>query len=127
MVKRTPTKRRAPKKPLRGAIDGKPFTKENQPTPEQKKAGWEQWRRDRHLTQAVIKAMLGNDGVPTTGFNGYITALIKNAKKGNPKAIDTINKCLEDDIIKVAQTDTEGNDVVSITKVEIVRPITDGE
>jgi hypothetical protein len=115
------SKKRRPKNPFRGAVDGVPFSKENQPSSEAKKQGWEQWRKDRHLTQSIIKAMLGKDGVPTPTFNGYIQSLINNAKKGNPKAIETINKCLEDDIIKVAQTDPQGNAIPGIFKVEIVK------
>jgi hypothetical protein len=97
----TPKKR--PSKPFRGVIDGKSFTKDNQPSPALKKAGWEELRKQRLLTQSVIKEMIGPDGVPTDTFNGYIKALIKNANEGNPKAIDAINKCLEDDIMKIEQ------------------------
>ena len=101
---KTPIKRRqGPKKPLRGAIDGKPFTKDNQPTPEAKKAGWEQWRKERHLTQAIVKKMLGVDGKPTKTMAQFITKLVSNANKGNPKAIDVLTKSLEDqEAIKIA-------------------------
>ena len=121
MAKETPKKR--PTRPFKGVSDGVSFSKDNQPTPEQKSKGWEQWRKERHLTQSIIKAMIGDDGAPTQTFNDYIESLVKNAKAGNPKAIDAVNKCLEDEIIKVAQTDTEGNDVERVTKVEIVPPV----
>lgn len=104
LKKKTPNKR--PKKPFRGAKDGKPFTKENQPSPEAKKKGWEKWRKERHLTQEIIKQV----GEGTT-LKSYVKSLVVLAKKGNPKAIDAVNRCLEDDIIKIAQTDTEGNDI----------------
>jgi len=51
---------------------------------------------------------LGEDGKPNETFAGYLQSLIKNAQLGNPKAIDAVNKCLEDEIIKVAQTNTAG-------------------
>ncbi len=105
---KTPKKR--PAKPFRGVIDGKSFTKENQPTSEQKSKGWQEWRKERHLTQSIINMMVGEDGKPTKTFTGYMASLVKNAQKGNPKAIDAVNKCLEDEIIKVAQTNTAGED-----------------
>ncbi len=110
---------------LRGAVDGKPFTTTNQPTPEQKKFGWQELRKQRLLTQGIIKLMLNPDGTPTPTFDSYFDALVKNARAGNPKAIDAINKCLEDDIVKTAMVDTEGNDVdplAGIFKVQIVPP-----
>lgn len=116
----TPKKR--PVKPFKGVVDGKSFTKYNQPTPEQKKAGWEQWRKERHLTQTILKELLGEDGKPTMKLSEYVQSLFNNAKEGNPKAIDTINKCLEDDIVKVANVDTEGNPITGPFKVEIVKP-----
>jgi hypothetical protein len=110
MDKEIKTSKKRPKKPFKGAIDGIPFTAANQPTPEQKKAGWEQWRKERNLTQAVIKELIGEDG-NSDNFKEYIQSLIKNAKIGNPKAIDAVNKCLEDEIIKVAATNAAGEDV----------------
>ncbi len=44
--------------------------------------------------------MIADDGLPTDTFNGYITSLITNAKAGNAKAIETINRAIEDDILK---------------------------
>ncbi len=83
----------------------KPFTSEQQPSPEAKSEGWKKLRAQRLLTQAIIAHM-------TKGKNmeGYINSLYSNAKKGNPKAIETINKGIEEDIIKIATTDSEGND-----------------
>lgn len=103
-VIKTPLKRRpGPKKPLRGVIDGKSFTKDNQPTPEAKKAGWDQWRKDRLLTQAIVKKMLGVDGKPTKTMAQFINKLVSNANKGNPKAIDVLIKSIEDqEAIKIA-------------------------
>lgn len=126
MAKQKKTTGKLPAKPFTG-VEGNTFSKDNQPDPALKKAGWEEWRKQRNLTKSVIEAMVGKDGRPKKAFKEYITSLIDNAKGGNPKAIDAVNKCLEDDIIKVAQTDTAGNDVLHITKVEIVRPLTDGE
>lgn len=94
-----------------GPNDGVKFSSENQPSPEAKKAGWEQFRKERHLTQSIIKMMLGEDGTPNETFKGYLDSLVKNAQLGNPKAIDAVNKCLEDEIIKVAATNSAGEDV----------------
>ena len=55
--------------------------------------------------------MFGDDGTPKQTFNDYMDSLVKNAKLGNPKAIDTINKAIEDEVIKVAQTNSDGEDV----------------
>lgn len=109
---KTTTKRQPP-------ANGVKFSAENQPDPSAKSAGWQEWRKERHLTQSIIKALTGEN---KANFDEYITSLISNAKLGNPKAIDAVNKCLEDDIIKVAATDKDGNDVEPITKVEIVLP-----
>ena len=92
-------------------LKGVKFTSTYQPSPEAKKRGWEEFRKERHLTQNIIKMMIGENGVPNETFTGYLQSLVSNARLGNPKAIDTINKCLEDEIIKVAQTNTAGEDV----------------
>ena len=106
-VKKTPKKR--PSKPFRGAIDGKPFTKEMQPSPEAKSDGWKKLRAERLLTQGILAHM-------TKGKNmqEFINSLYTNAKKGNPKAIETIVKGIEEDVIKIASTDVEGNDKAAI-------------
>lgn len=105
-IKKTSKKR--PAKPFKGAVDGVPFSKENQPSPEAKSEGWKELRAKRLLTQQIIAEMTGEEG---KNLKAYVKSLIDNAKAGNSKAIETINKCLEDDIIKVAQTDSEGNDI----------------
>jgi len=99
------TKKRQP------PINGVKFSSENQPKASAKSAGWQEWRKERHLTQSIIKALTGENGLK---FDDYINSLITNAKNGNPKAIDAVNKCLEDEIIKVAQTNTAGEDVQPI-------------
>lgn len=99
-----------PKKPFTGK-EGVLLSKENQPAPEAKKAGWQELRKRRLLTQELIKMMLNEDGTPKHTFTDYMQSLVLNAKNGNPKAIDTINKAIEDEIIKVAQTNSEGEDV----------------
>ena len=45
--------------------------------------------------------LIGEDGEPNDTFKGYLLKLLENAKKGNPKAIDVISKCLEEEVIKV--------------------------
>lgn len=99
----TTEKRSEPHPPFTG-VEGKKFSSENQPTPEAKKAGWKQIREQRHLTQEIIKMMIGEDGKPTQTFKEYMAALVSNAKTGNPKAIDAINKCIEDEVTKIEQT-----------------------
>lgn len=79
----------------------KPFTSENQPTPEQKSNGWKEKRALRLLTQEILGFMTADENM-----KDYVISLYKNAKKGNPKAIETINKGIEDDIVKV---DVTGN------------------
>lgn len=90
---KTPQKR--PKKPFAGAKDGRPFTKENQPSPEAKKEGWKEWRERRMLTQIIAKKMAEG-----TTLEEYYQSLLDNAKLGNAKAIETINKGIEDQVDK---------------------------
>lgn len=114
MEKKDATPKKRPFKPFRGVLDGVSFSKDNQPTPEQKRKGWQEIRKERHLTQSIIKAMIGKDGKPNDTFKDYLKSLIDNAKLGNTKAIDAVNKCIEDEIIKVAQTTKDGDDVVPV-------------
>src|SRR6478736_10515533 len=94
-----------PAKPFTGA-EGNSFAADNQPSAELKKEGWKKMRAKRLLTQAILAHMTKDNNL-----ENYINSLYTNAKKGNPKAIETINKGIEDDITKVAFTDKEGNDV----------------
>ena len=87
------TTRKRPLKPFTG-VEGVTFDKDYQPSPEAKKLGWQKWREERHLTQGIIKELQGEK------MGVYIKKLIDLAKDGNAKAIDAINKCLEDDITK---------------------------
>lgn len=98
------TTKKLPVKPFTG-VEGNTFAASNQPTPEQKSEGWKKRRAERLLTQAILSFM--TDG---KNLDDYIQSLYKNATKGNPKAIETINKGIEDDVIKIAATDSEGND-----------------
>ena len=109
-VKTTSERQKRGKKDLKGVK----FTSTYQPTPEAKKRGWEEFRKERHLTQSIIKMMLGEDGKPNATFFDYLKSLVMNAQSGNPKAIDAVNKCLEDEIIKVAQTTKDGDDIPQI-------------
>jgi len=59
----------------------------------------------------IIPGLQNHAGENKAKFDEYIESLIKNAQSGNPKAIDAVNKCLEDEIIKVAQTNSAGEDV----------------
>jgi hypothetical protein len=107
------TSKKRPVKPFKGAVDGVPFTSENQPSSEAKRQGWQKVRADRILTQMVLAEMTGDE---CKNLKAYVKSLIDNAKNGNSKAIETINKCMEEDVIKIAQTDSEGNDI-DVTKL----------
>lgn len=84
----------------------KPFTPETQPSPEAKSEGWKKRRAEKLLTQEILKTMLDGENL-----QDYVKSLIRNAKDGNAKAIETINRGIEDDVIKIANTDSEGQDV----------------
>jgi hypothetical protein len=113
------TSKKRPAKPFRGAIDGKPFTKENQPTPEAKSKGWEARRAERLLTQKIIEKLTG-----ANNLEEYVDSLFNNAKMGNAKAIDTLNNGIEEQITKTETTitDTRPPSTVTMpdgTKIEI--------
>jgi len=82
----------------------KEFSSTNQPTPEAKSKGWKELRAERHLSQAIIKEMLGKDAKPTPTFKGYVKSLIDNAKNGNAAAIAAVNKFIEDDVTQIDLT-----------------------
>jgi len=87
-----------------------PFTSENQPTKEQREKGWEERRKERLLTKTIFKHM--SEG---TNLDDYIKALIKHAKEdGNAKAIDTLNRGIEDQIDK-SEVKHEGLNIKQIT------------
>ena len=88
------------------------FTSKQQPTPEQKSEGWKKWRAERHFTQAIISMMTKGKNLDL-----YNKSLLRNAKKGNPKAIETLNKAMEEDVLKIASTDSAGNDIEKIIYV----------
>ncbi len=71
------------------------FTSEKQPTSEQKKAGWEFKRQQKLLTQKIIEKLTGGKKM-----DEYVDALFDLAKDGNAKAIETINKGIEDQVDK---------------------------
>lgn len=96
------SKRVPPKSP-------KPFTSENQPPPEAKKLGWQRLREQRLLTQNILKMYMDDNGLPTDKGQDLFKSLHENAKNGNAKALDIISKAIEDDVQKIAITDTEGN------------------
>ena len=110
MAKVEKTTKKLPKNPFTGA-EGNSFAADNQPSPEAKRLGWEELRKRRLLTQGIIKELINDDGTPKDSFVSYFRALIDNAKMGNAKSIETVNKAIEDEVIKVAQTDTAGNDL----------------
>jgi hypothetical protein len=96
-------------KPGKGGIvlppTPKPFSPENQPSGKAKSDGWKKIRAQRLLTQSIIAHMLKG-----TNLQSFTASLQVNAKKGNAKAIETIVRAMEDEVIKIAHTDAEGND-----------------
>ena len=110
MAKAEKTTKKLPAKPFTGA-EGNTFSKDNQPSPESKRKGWQQLRAERHLSQAIIKAMLGEDGKPTDTFKDYVRSLVHNAQAGNAKAIEAVNKFIEDDIQLLSMVDPDGKAV----------------
>jgi hypothetical protein len=114
---KTPNKR--PAKPFRGAIDGVPFTSENQPSPEAKKKGWEERRKEQLLTKSILKYILGPNFDDDAKLDEYPEIIWNLAKDGNSKAIETINKALEDDIHKVQHSG-------QITQTQIIYQLSSG-
>ena len=95
--------------PKLAEVAGPKFSKENQPNPEAKKLGWQKIREKRMLTASIIDAMFGGDGEPKQAFKDYMRHLMQHAKDGHPQAMKTINNAIEDEVQKIAITDTEGN------------------
>lgn len=87
----------------------KPFTSENQPSPESKKLGWQKIREKRMLTKSIIDMMFGGDGEPKQAFKDYMKHLLAHAKDGHPLAMKTVNNAIEEEVSKVALTDADGN------------------
>ena len=113
MAKEGKTSIKRPAKPFRGAVDGKPFTTENQPTSEEKKNGWQEKRAQRHLTQMIIKKVLDdNNG---ENLDEIVESIIANAKMGNAKAIDVLINGIEEQITKTETTITDTRPPSKIT------------
>lgn len=97
-----------PRPVMDGIKTGVPYSATNQPSPEAKRLGWQEIRKKRLLTQELIKELIEDDGTPKESFKAYLRALIQNAKDGNPKAIDAVNKILEDDVTKIELSGSVG-------------------
>lgn len=87
---------------------GVKFTAENQPSPEAKKAGWQELRAQKLLTQKILEEMTKG-----TNMNDYFQSLLNNAKEGNAKAIDTINNGIEEQ--KIVTENKHTIDVETVT------------
>ncbi len=81
--------------------EGNTFSSTNQPTPEQKKEGWQKRREERLLTKAIFERLADGQTLET-----YVQTLLALAKEGNAKAIDTINRGIEDQVQKTETTIT---------------------
>lgn len=79
--------------------EGKKFSSDYQPPPKAKSAGWEQRRAERLLTQKILEKLTKG-----TNLDDYVQSLYTNAVMGNAKAIDTINKGIEDEVSKIDLT-----------------------
>lgn len=99
------TSKKRPAKPFKGD-EGKQFTSDNQPSPEAKSKGWQELRKQKLLTQNILKILLDSEGIPTKEGEDYFKSLLINAKEGNSKAIDTINNAIEDQVTKIENTHT---------------------
>ena len=87
---------------------GVKFTAENQPSPEAKKAGWQELRAQKLLTQMILTKMAeGNN------LKEYVESLVTNAKEGNAKAIDTINNGIEEQ--KIVTENKHTIDIETVT------------
>jgi len=117
---KTSTKR--PRKPFTGT-EGVRLSATNQPSPERKSLGWQEIRKKRLLTQELIKELIEDDGTPKESFKAYLKALIQNAKDGNPKAIDAVNKILEDDVTKIELSGSVGTTIVFTAPDATNKPI----
>ena len=106
MDKALKTTKKRPAKPFNGS-EGKVFSTDYQPSPGAKKHGWEERRAQKLLTQKIIEKMTGKP------LDEYVDSLIHNAKLGNAKAIDTINKGIEDQI-EQSQVDHKGLEPIII-------------
>jgi len=115
------TKKRQPNRV--GPNDGVKFSSTNQPSPERKSLGWQEIRKKRLLTQELIKELIEDDGTPKESFKAYLRALIQNAKDGNPKAIDAVNKILEDDVTKIELSGSVGTTIVFTAPDATNKPI----
>ncbi len=82
---------------------GQGFTSEKQPTSEQKKAGWEVKRQQKLLTQKIVEKLTGGKTM-----DEYVDSLYHLATvEGNSKAIETINKGIEEQVEKSEVTITK--------------------
>lgn len=97
MAKDDKTSKKRPSRPFKGAVDGKPFSATNQPTPEAKRKGWEEKRAEKLMTQLFIEKLTGNKGEI---LDEVVESIINNAKLGNAKAIDVLINCIEEQITK---------------------------
>lgn len=82
------------------------FTSDKQPTSQQKKAGWEVKRQQKLLTQKIVEKLTGGKKM-----DEYVDALFDLAKDGNAKAIETINKGIEEQIDKSEVTHKVEKDI----------------
>ena len=103
------TSKKRPAKPFRGAIDGKPFSKENQPPPEAKSKGWKERRSEMLLSKAIAEA-LGVTADDQTPLKGYAAKLILLAENGNAEALKQVRQAIEDEVTKIDIT-TDGEKV----------------
>jgi len=89
--------------------NGVKFSAENQPPPEVKSLGWEKRREQRLLTKTIFDKLTEGQTL-----DEYVHTLMSLAKEGNAKAIDTINRGIEDQVDK-SEVKHEGLDVKNIT------------
>lgn len=100
MAQETPKKRQSR---VYGAKDGKPFTPENQPSPQAKSDGWKRRRAEMLLSKAIAE-QLGVDTDDKAPLKKYAKRLVELAQEGNTEAMKQVRSSVEDVVDKVDLT-----------------------
>ena len=69
------------------------FSSDNQPTPEQKKAGWAKWRARKELKDDIFKTLVGM-GTLDTGVN-MLDEFVRNDKISEKDRVYLLTKLLD--------------------------------
>lgn len=97
------------------------FTADKQPPGENKSKGWQERRAERLLTQAILTHITKG-----TNLQEYVKSLYIIAKKGNPKAIETINRGIEEEVARIDMNHT-GGFIVEMKPADGCEPLKDAD